>query len=116
MEEALRGEVLAKISDAVAGIWARRHGHGPDSAKTYAMDDFVLTVLQGGFTPQEETLLASGHVDLVRRVRGVFEAELMDDYRPLMRRLTGRDLVDYQSQMLARTGITIEFFVLGDPG
>ena len=114
MGQELPGETLAKVTDAVTRIWAKRHGHGPASGKSYAFDNFVVTVLHGGCTPQERTLLDGGHTSLVRQVRAVFEEELWEEYRRAMRELTGRELTDYQSQLLVRAGITIEFFVLAE--
>ena len=112
MGDGLPGETLARISDAVTTIWVRRHGHGPTSTKSYAFDEFVVTVLRGGFTAQERTLLDSGHEPLVRQMRSAFERELCDDFAQMMREITGRELVDYHSQVLVRTRTTVEVFVL----
>ncbi len=106
------GEVLARITDAVTRVWVKRHGHGPESGKSYSIDEFVVTVLRGGFSPQERTLLNRGHAALVRQMRGVFEEELREEYGRVLTEITGRELLDYQSQVLTRAGITVEFFVL----
>ena len=108
------GETLGAITDEVIRIWAERHGHGPESGKSYANDDFVFTVLRGGMTAQERTLVERGREEVVRQTRAAFESAIFAEYKTAIEGLTDRTLLDYHSQVLFRAGLTVEIFVLGN--
>lgn len=110
----LSGETLGALTDEVIRIWVERHGHGPESGKSYEGDNLVFTVLRGGMTPEERTLVEHGREEVVRQTRSVFESVLFDDYVELVERVTRRPLLDYHSQILFRADLTIEIFVLGE--
>lgn len=111
-EIALTGQQLAAVTDAVIKIWANRHGHGPESGKSFLNDGLLMTVLRGGMTPQERTLLERGRQDLVRLVRMEFEEALRPEHTAAVQEITGYEVIDYQSQILSRSGLTVELFVL----
>ena len=112
--ERLSGETLAQVTDAVVKTWAAKHGQGPISAKTYQNDDLVFTVLRKSLTPQERTLLGDGQDELVRRVRSAFEQALRHEYMSTVGEITGREVIDYHSQVLLVAELTVEVFVLRD--
>ncbi len=108
----LTGEQLARVTDAVIGIWARHHGHGPDSGKSFLNDQLLVTVLRGGLTRQERTLVERGRSDLVRHMRMEFEEVMRPEFDERIREITGRAVRDYQSQVLVEAGVTVELFLL----
>lgn len=113
-EIALTGQQLAAVTDVVVGIWARCHGHGPESGKSFVNDRVLLTLLRGGMTPQERTLIERGRQDLVRLMRTEFEEVMRADYSSAIGDITGYEVTDYQSQILTRSELTVELFVLGE--
>ena len=101
---------LSEISRAVVTAMKSKFGRGPVSAKSYMIDDFLLVVMRGGLTPAEETLLGRGREDAVREFRQVFENEVAPDLIAMIERMTGRDVVTYQSQILFDPHIVMEVF------
>ena len=74
------GERLAAISSAIVTIFAECYGRGPTKAKTYAFDNYLITVLEDLLTTVERTLVDRGEQDLVRKVRLTFQEAMA---RPL---------------------------------
>ena len=89
-------------------------GKGPVKAKSYLLDDFLLVVMRGGMTIAEETMLARGHGDLVRQFRQAYQNEMRDVLVAKVEALTGRNVVNYQSQVLFDPHIVLEVFFFDD--
>src|SRR4051794_41915928 len=60
------GSVRLAISNALVTIKKQLYGKGPVKAKTYLNDNYVFSVLEGGLTRNEETLLEAGEHPPVR--------------------------------------------------
>jgi uncharacterized protein YbcI len=71
--------------------------------------------MRGGVTRAEQTMLDAGHQDSVRRFRQEFEDEMGDLLTSMVERLTGRHVINYQSQILFDPDMNIEMFVFDDP-
>jgi uncharacterized protein YbcI len=84
-------------------------------AKSYLQDDFLLVVMRGGVTVAEETMLERGHEDLVRQFRQTYQNEMSDVLIAKVEALTGRQVVNYQSQILFNPHIVLEVFFF-EPG
>ncbi|HWC25853.1 MAG TPA: Na-translocating system protein MpsC family protein [Solirubrobacteraceae bacterium] len=110
----LSGEQLGEVTDAVVRVWARKHGHGPESGKSYQNDNLVFTVLHKAMTPQERTLLDTDDRRLIRQVRSAFEDALRDEYLATIGQIVGARVIDYHSQVLFSAELTVEVFVLED--
>lgn len=108
----LTGEVLASVSREMVRLKAQHYGKGPTEAKTYVCDDFLFCVLKGGLTRVEETLISTGDADLVREVRLRFQAQMDNAFTGAVARLTGREVVGYQSQVVFDPDYIFEIFVL----
>jgi uncharacterized protein YbcI len=114
--EGERGPGLrAEISNAMVGLKKGFYGKGPTKAKTYINDNYVLCVLQGGLTRNEETLLAAGHHDLVRQYRLKFQEAMAAPTIEAVERITGRKVVGYHSQVVFEPEHGFEIFVLDAP-
>ncbi|HEY6672322.1 MAG TPA: Na-translocating system protein MpsC family protein [Solirubrobacterales bacterium] len=44
------GAELAEVTKGMVSLHRRFYGKGPTEAKTYAIDDTVICILEGGFT------------------------------------------------------------------
>jgi uncharacterized protein YbcI len=51
------GAELAEVTKGMVSLHRRFYGKGPTEAKTYAIDDTVICILEGGFTTVERTLI-----------------------------------------------------------
>jgi uncharacterized protein YbcI len=95
----LGGEVLAEVSNAVVRLLHDHYGRGPTKAKTYAADQYLLTVLEDTLTTAERTLVAAGRQDLVREARITFSEALSEEFRLAVARATGRSVIAYHTQL-----------------
>lgn len=106
---------LSEISREVVAAMKQNFGRGPVSAKSYLIDDFLLVVMRGGMNTAERTLLDKGRADAVREFRQVFQNEMAPELTGLIERLTGREVVTYQSQVLFDPDVIIEIFFFAEP-
>jgi uncharacterized protein YbcI len=109
------GELRAALSNALVALMKEHYGKGPTAAKSFVNDEYVFTVLEGGLTRNEETLIASGEHDLVRRYRGVFQQAVRAEFTGAVERITGRRVLDYHSQIVFDPPRSFEMFVLDGP-
>ena len=113
-----RGEsaesLLTSISNEMVQAKKRFFGKGPEGVKTYMMDDLCFTVMRGGLTRAEQTMLDAGHPDQVRAFRQLFENEMADYLMGAVSEITGRTVVTYQSQIMFDPHIIVEMFVFAD--
>jgi uncharacterized protein YbcI len=115
VETERRPGLLADISNAMVGLKKEFYGKGPTKAKTYVNDNYVLCVLQGGLTRNEETLVAAGEEKLVREYRLRFQEAMADATTEAVERLTGRTVLGYHSQIVFKPEYGFEIFVLDAP-
>jgi uncharacterized protein YbcI len=106
--------LLSKISTEVVRTLKDSFGRGPLKAKSYLLDDFLVVVMRGGVTVAEQTMLDRGHSDLVRAFRQTYQNELGDELFAKVEVLTGRKVVNYQSQILFDPHIVMEIFFFDD--
>lgn len=110
----LTGEQLAAITREMVRIKSQHYGRGATEAKTYQCDNFVFCVLKGGMTVVERNLLEHGDAALVRQVRLRFQENNQTAFEQAVERITGCQVLTYQSQVLFAPDYTVEIFVLGD--
>jgi uncharacterized protein YbcI len=111
---ASRGQVAAAISNAMVGIHSRHYGKGPTKAKTYVLEDVVLTVMQDVFTTVERTLIDNGKGELVREVRTAFQYTLRDEFTGAVEQITGRETRAFISQIDCDSDTAVEVFLLAN--
>src|SRR5690349_25104624 len=100
--------INAAISRAMVAEMKEFFGKGPESAKSYLVDDLLFIVMRGGITTAEDTMLEAGQHDLVRQFRLKFEEEMRERLTSMVEQLVGRKVVTYQSQILFDPDIAIE--------
>lgn len=110
------GALLSQISNELVKAKKEHYGKGPEAAKSYMFDDMLFVVLQGGVTTAEETLLRFGEEGMVRQFRQTFEDRMAAHLTGIVERLTGRQVVTYQSQIMFRPHRVVEMFVFDRPG
>jgi uncharacterized protein YbcI len=111
------GNMRLAISNALVGIKKQLYGKGPVKAKTYINDNYVFSVLEGGLTRNEETLLAAGEHRLVREYRLRFQESVSPTITTAIEEVTQRKVLAYHSQIVFEPDRAFEIFVLdGPPG
>ncbi|MGB2895744.1 MAG: DUF2294 domain-containing protein [Anaerolineales bacterium] len=108
-----RGEYEDEFTKAFIKFEKEQLGRGPDSARTYMLDDLILVRLRGILTSAETALVRDreGQV-LVKEVR----RQLHEISRPLMeeivKEILGYDVISLHTDMSAKTGERIIVLVI----
>jgi uncharacterized protein YbcI len=111
-DEAESGQsLLLQISNAMVRMQKEFFGKGPTKAKSYMFDDLLLVVMREGLTTAEKTMLEFGHPNQVRQFRQLFQDEMTQRLTGMVEDLTGRKVVNYQSQVLFDPDMSLEMFV-----
>jgi uncharacterized protein YbcI len=110
--DALRGDVLARISTGLVQLHSRHYGKGPTKAKTYFFDELVVSVLRDGFTTVERTLLEAGDGESVHQMRRSFQLAMEGEFRHVVEEATGRQVLAYMSSIHTEPDLAVELFVL----
>jgi uncharacterized protein YbcI len=109
------GNLRLAISNALVGVKKQLYGKGPVKAKTYLNDNYVFSVLEGGLTRNEETLIEAGEQRLVREYRLRFQEAVAKTIIAAMEEVTGRKVLAYHSQIVFDPDRAFEIFVLDAP-
>jgi uncharacterized protein YbcI len=109
------GEMRAALSNALVALMKEHYGKGPTAAKSFINDEYVFTILEGGLTRNEETLLATGRPEVVREYRLAFQQAVREEFTDAVARITGRKVLDYHSQIVFDPPRSFEMFVLDGP-
>jgi uncharacterized protein YbcI len=115
MGEAERTGFLADVSSRLVQVHHRYYGKGPNKAKTYMINDTLVSILEGGFTIVERTLIDNGNADAVHDTRLSFNRAMEDQFRGIVEAATGRKVIAYMRQMNHSPDLVIDLFVL-EPG
>jgi uncharacterized protein YbcI len=107
-----RGETLARISTGLVQLHSRYYGKGPTKAKTHWVNDTVVSILRGGFTTVERTLVDTGEVESVYQMRRSFQQAMEDEFRQVVEEATGRSVIAYMSSIHVDPDLAVEIFVL----
>jgi uncharacterized protein YbcI len=106
------GSLRAALANAMVGMKKQYYGRGPTAAKAWLLDDYVFVALEGGLARNEETMLAAGKEDDVRRYRLSFQEMMGDTVMSAVAEITGRRVLTYHSQIVFDPVRTFEIFVL----
>lgn len=106
------GAELAEVTKGMVSLHRRFYGKGPTEAKTYAIDDTVICILEGGFTTVERTLIDEKDVDAVLQVRRSFQRAIEGQFTAVIEEALGRKVIAYMSQIHADPDLAVELFML----
>ncbi len=113
MEQMKKGQLEAKISEAMIKFEKEFMGRGPMETDTFIIKDAVLIRLKGVLTPAEEHLAKSSEgADLIKKTR----VQLLEGARALLRNIiiniTGCQIRSLHSDISTKTGERVIVFVL----
>ena len=106
------GALRAELANAMVGLKKKHYGRGPTAAKAWLLDDYILVVLEGGLSRNEETLLAAGRADVIRAYRLAFQEAVAETAISAVEEITGRRVANYHSQIVFEPTRAFEIFVL----
>ncbi len=113
MDKMTKGQLEAKISEAMIKFEKEFMGRGPKETDTLIIKDAVLIRLKGVLTPAEEQLTKTSEgADLIKKTR----VQLLEGARALLRNIileiTGCQIRSLHSDISTKTGERVIFFVL----
>jgi uncharacterized protein YbcI len=108
--------LLQQVSTEMVRAIKQYYGKGPERARSYFVEDLLFVVMRGGITRAEETLLEAGRADSVRQFRQEFQNVMTERLTYVVEQITGRRVVNYQSQVLFDPDMTVEMFVFDRDG
>src|SRR5918996_871423 len=103
-----RGEILAEISTGLVQLHSRYYGKGPTKAKTHMVNDTVISILRGGFTTVERTLLDTGREESVYQMRRPFQQVMETEFRRIVEEASGRRVIAYMSSINVEPELAVE--------
>jgi uncharacterized protein YbcI len=103
---------LAEVTGDLVQLHREYYGKGPKKARSYMINDTLISFLKGGFTTVETTLIDEGQADTVHEMRRSFQAAMEDRFRAVVERATGRSVIAYMSQIHTDPDMAVELFVL----
>jgi uncharacterized protein YbcI len=106
------GEELAAVSNGLSHLHMQHYGRGPTKTKSHQVDDLIVCVLHDGFTTVEETLIAQGEADAVKRFRSTFQNVMEKEFVAVVEAATKREVIAYMSEIDVASEVAIEVFVL----
>ena len=106
------GEILAQISTRLVQLHSEYYGKGPTKAKTHMVNSSVVSILRGGFTTIERTLIEQGDADTVHQMRRSFQRAMEEEFTGVVEEATGRRVIAYMSQVHTDPDLAVEFFLL----
>jgi uncharacterized protein YbcI len=109
------GPLLAEISNRIVQMVREHYGKGPLRAKTYMLDNLVVSVMQDGFTAIEKTMMGGGEQEQVLEMRRDFQRLMRERYTEMIERLTGRKVLAFLSQTHVEPDLTVEMFLMDGP-
>jgi uncharacterized protein YbcI len=110
------GEMLASISNGLVQLHTRYYGKGPTRAKSYLIDDTIISMLEEGFTTVERTLIDDGRAPAVHEIRRTFQRAMQKQFTEVVEKATGRRVIAYLSQVHVDPDLAVELFVLSPLG
>jgi uncharacterized protein YbcI len=108
-----RGVELARVSNAMVGLYKEQFGRGPTKTMThYAGPDCLVSTLENSLTPAERNMAALGEHQRLRDVRLFFQHASEDRFREAVEGITGRTVRGFVSGTDTHQDISVEVFYL----
>jgi uncharacterized protein YbcI len=106
------GSMRAALANAMVALMKQHYGRGPTAAKAWILDDYVFVAMENGLTRSEETLVADGKEEEIRRYRLSFQQTIADTAPGMVGAITGRRVLTYHSQIVFHPTRAFEIFAL----
>jgi uncharacterized protein YbcI len=76
------------------------------------VNDTIVSILRGGFTRVERTLVETGQTESVYQMRRSFQQAMEAEFRQVVEEATGRTVIAYMSSIHIDPDLAVELFVL----
>ncbi|KRF51475.1 hypothetical protein ASG97_06125 [Bacillus sp. Soil745] len=103
----------AEISAAFIKFQRDLIGRGPQEAKTYIINDMLITRFKGVLTVEEKHLVShNSGKKLVKKMRSLLREMYTKDYEKIVEDQTGCKVLSSHSDISTKTGERIEVFIM----
>ena len=103
----------ADISAAFIKFQRDLIGKGPQEAKTYIINDMLITRFKGVLTVEEKHLVSrNSGKKLVKQMRTLLREMYSKDYEKIVEEFTGCKVLSSHSDISTKTGERIEVFIM----
>lgn len=103
----------ADISAAFIKFQRDLIGKGPQEAKTYIINDMLITRFKGVLTVEEKHLVSrNAGKKLVKQMRTLLREMYSEDYEKIVEEYTGCKVLSSHSDISTKTGERIEVFIM----
>jgi uncharacterized protein YbcI len=105
-------ELARTISREMVRIHNDSYGQTAGPARTYILDDVILSVIDIELLPSEKVLVQAGRAELVQEVRHGFQQALESAFKAAVERATGRSVIAFVSETHIDPDFAVELFRL----
>ncbi|PSQ88975.1 MAG: hypothetical protein BRD30_06255 [Bacteroidetes bacterium QH_2_63_10] len=110
-----KGQVEAAVTEAITKYERDQLGRGPKEAKSFIVENLVVSKLQGILSPAERQLSHEDDgVELIKKMRRRVIESCSDDLTGLVEQETGVEVVSMHADISARTGERVFVFTLDE--
>ena len=103
---------LSEVTRDLVRLHTEYYGKGPTKARTYMVNDMLISILEGGFTTVETDADRRGAATPSMSMRRSFQLAMEDRFRAVVEKATGRRVIAYMSQIHTGPDMAVELFVL----
>jgi uncharacterized protein YbcI len=108
-----KGEIEAKISEAIVQFELDYMGRGPKEARSHVIEDMVLVRLKGMLTPAEQQLTKSSDGgELVKKMRSTLIEKAKSLLYQVVSDITGATVIDLHTDISIVSGERLFVFIL----
>jgi uncharacterized protein YbcI len=100
------------ISNGISHNHRKHFGRGPTSVRTSIHNDYVITYLEGIYTPIERTLIEGGKQNILMDARLAYQELMREEFITIVEQNTGRKVRAFMSQNHVSPDIAAELFFL----
>ncbi|MFP4015970.1 MAG: DUF2294 domain-containing protein [Halanaerobiales bacterium] len=99
-----KGQIEAKISQAVTKFEIEIMGRGPKQINTIIVKDLIIIRLEGFFSVSEKRLAENNSVELIKRVRTLLFENEESNFKKIVEDIIDTTVVSLHSDVSTRTG------------
>jgi uncharacterized protein YbcI len=107
-----RRQQARAVGNAISRLHREHYGRGATTTRTLYERDHLIAFLDDIYTPVERTLIEAGQHDDVKHTRQVFQMAMRDRFSEAVEEITGRQVVQFMSQVSFDPDMAAEIFIL----
>ena len=99
-----KGQIEAKISEAVTNFEVEIMGRGPKQINTIITEDLIIVRLEGFFSVSEKRLADNDSVELIKKVRTLLFKNEEENFKNIIEDIIQTNIISLHSDVSTKTG------------